>query len=91
MTATAEHEIRRALQDLADALTRAIEQQPPPTRRAERLYSLKQTSEITGLGRTTLLGEIGAARLRSIKVGRRRLVSASAIRDFIEAAEGGSP
>jgi excisionase family DNA binding protein len=91
MTPTAEHEIRRALQDLADALTRAIEQQPPLPRQAERLYSIEETSELTGLGRTVLYREMGAGgRLRSIKVGRRRLVAATAITDFIEAAGEGA-
>jgi hypothetical protein len=36
-----------------------------------------------GLERSALYGEVGAGRLRTIKVGRRRLVPAAAIAAFI--------
>jgi excisionase family DNA binding protein len=39
-----------------------------------------------GLGRSALYGQLEAGRLRSLRVGRRRLVPAGAVRDFIEGA-----
>lgn len=49
----------------------------------DRLLSVDEAATMLGIGRSALYGEIAAGRLHSIKVGRRRLVPAAAIRDFI--------
>lgn len=46
----------------------------------ERLLSIEDACEaLGGISRSTLYGEIAAGRLRTISVGRRRLVPQSAI------------
>ncbi|MBV6857934.1 helix-turn-helix domain-containing protein [Xanthomonas campestris pv. zingibericola] len=50
-------------------------------------YTLDQASEVTGLGRTAFYRQIAANQIRTFKVGRRRMVSAQALRDFIEKKE----
>lgn len=42
------------------------------------------------IGRTTAFDLIGTRRLRSVKVGRRRLVSESALVEFIEELDRGA-
>lgn len=42
------------------------------------------------IGRTTAFELIGTRRLRSVKVGRRRLVSESALVEFIEELDRGA-
>jgi len=51
----------------------------PSQREPDRLMSIEQAARALGIGRTALYSEIGAGRIRSIKVGRRRLVPSSAI------------
>jgi len=60
----------------------------------ERLLSIDEAADALGIGRTALYHELTAGRLRSFKVGRRRLVPTSATTAFIEAlarGEGGGP
>ena len=52
----------------------------------DRLHDLATAADLLGIGRTALYGELQAGRIRSLKVGRRRLVPASAIAARIEAA-----
>jgi excisionase family DNA binding protein len=49
-------------------------------------YSLADAAVLMSVGKRSLYREIHDGRLRVIKLGRRTLVSADAIRDFIEAA-----
>lgn len=54
---------------------------------AETLARLNTIEDVMGrlcIGRTTAFELIGTRRLRSVKVGRRRLVSESALVEFIE-------
>ena len=44
---------------------------------------IAKAMEATGLGRNSIYEEINAGRLRSFRVGRRRLVSEKAILDWI--------
>ncbi|MDR3660854.1 MAG: helix-turn-helix domain-containing protein [Mycobacterium sp.] len=48
-----------------------------------RLNSIKDVMTKTNLSRSTIYGEMGSGRLRSVKVGRRRLVPESALIDYI--------
>jgi excisionase family DNA binding protein len=50
------------------------------------LLAIDEASTMLGLGRSRLYAEISSGRLRSVVVGRRRLVPASAIAEFIAAA-----
>jgi excisionase family DNA binding protein len=52
-----------------------------------RLLSVDEAAEALGVGRTAVYSEISAGRLRTIKVGRRRLVPSSSVDAF--AAAGG--
>lgn len=49
-----------------------------------RLNSIEDVMERLSIGRSTAFDLIGTRRLRSIKVGRRRLVSETALIEFIE-------
>lgn len=53
-----------------------------PGAEPERLLSMDQAARALSIGRTALYAEIGAGRLRSVKVGRRRLIPSSAITEF---------
>ena len=48
-------------------------------------YSVPEAVQITGVGRSRLYQEIAAGRLRSVKVGRRTLIPANAIDEWLAA------
>jgi excisionase family DNA binding protein len=52
----------------------------------DRLLSVDEAAALLGIGRSRLYDEIAAARVRSVKVGRRRLVPSGAIADYIAGA-----
>jgi len=56
-------------------------------REPDRLLSIEQAARALGIGRTALYSEIGAGRIRSVKVGRRRLVPSSVIREVASRPE----
>jgi excisionase family DNA binding protein len=69
-----------ALAELVAALRDEIASEHRPSEREpDRLLSIEQAARALGVGRTALYSEIGAGRIRSVKVGRRRLVPSSAI------------
>ena len=43
--------------------------------------------ERLGVGRNTVFNLMGSGQLRSVKLGRRRMISEQAIRDFIAAID----
>lgn len=49
-----------------------------------RLNTVEEVMERLRIGRSTTFDLIGTQRLRSVKVGRRRLVSEAALVEFIE-------
>ena len=51
---------------------------------AARLHTVEEVMERLCIGRSTAFGLIGSGQLRSVKVGRRRLVSEAALVEFIE-------
>ncbi|HJP89283.1 MAG TPA: helix-turn-helix domain-containing protein [Candidatus Limnocylindrales bacterium] len=75
------------LEDAIRAIVRdelaAIARPPEP----DRLLDIQDAAAVLGIGRTAAYGEIQAGRLRSLKVGRRRLVSSTALAAYIEAAQ----
>jgi excisionase family DNA binding protein len=78
--------LEAALAELVTALREEVASGAAPTP-PERLLSVGEAAATLGISRTTAYGEIGAGRLRTIAVGRRRLVSSSAVADFIRGAE----
>ena len=75
-----------ALAELVEALRAELEPASPASGQGapERLLSVPEAAEALGIGRTALYAEIQAGRCRSVKVGRRRLVPASALRAYSE-------
>lgn len=52
-----------------------------------RLHSVEAVMERLGIGRSKTYEVLGSGQLRSVKVGRRRLVPESAIVEFIQNLE----
>lgn len=76
-----------AVSELVEALREAARMEAATSPRApDRLYSIDEAAAALNLGRSLLYSEIAAGRLRSIKVGRRRLIPAAAIATYIERA-----
>ena len=83
MTADYEVEIRAATDALAAAILAAVRAEAVSNDAVpERLLSIDEAAALAGVGRTTIYTAIGAGRLRSVKVGRRRLVPASAVSEL---------
>lgn len=54
----------------------------------ERLaVSPAEAARLAGIGRTTLYQALGSGELRSLKIGKRRLIMVDALRDWLAAAE----
>jgi excisionase family DNA binding protein len=75
---TALAELAAAIEELVEAATR-LDERPPG------LLSVDEAARRLGIGRTKIYDVIGAGPLRSVKVGRRRLIPEGAIADFIAA------
>jgi excisionase family DNA binding protein len=72
-----------AVRELVAALRDEIaDEAKPAAPMPERLLSIDEAALTIGVGRTALYAEIGAGRLRTCKVGRRRLVPAGAIAEL---------
>ena len=75
-----------AVTALADAISARRRPRSQPRRRTrERLMSVDEAAEALGMARSTLYRDLGAGRLASVKIGRRRLVPSSAIAQRIGA------
>ena len=72
--------LRDAVMELVEALRDEIAVEASPSEREpDRLLSIAEAARALGIGRSALYSEISARRIRSVKVGRRRLVPSSAI------------
>lgn len=71
----------RALAELVEALRAEVAAESRPAD-VERLLSVTEAAAALSIGRTRLYAELEAGRLRSIHVGRRRLVPSSAIAEY---------
>lgn len=69
-----------AHQRVADALIAAVE--PEPQDGLERLLSIPEAANALGISRSALYWRLRDGSIRSFKVGRRRLIPASAIAEF---------
>ena len=56
----------------------------------QTVYTIPQLQEISKTGRTKLYEEINAGRLKVCKVGRKTLVTADQLRDWLRRCEVGS-
>ncbi|MBA3852233.1 MAG: excisionase family DNA-binding protein [Chloroflexi bacterium] len=65
------------------ALLAAARANEPDAARPDRLLSVDEAAKLLGIGRSALYGELAAGRLRSVKVGRRRLVPSGAIAEYV--------
>jgi excisionase family DNA binding protein len=81
MPADRSEAIRSAVDALVAALVAAAT--PEPADAPERLHDVGSAAALLGIGRSALYVEMQAGRLRSLSIGRRRLIPASAIRDYI--------
>ncbi len=54
---------------------------------SKHAHTLEQAAEALGVSRRTVYVEIGAGRLQSFTIGRRRLISDEALRRYVEARE----
>lgn len=57
------------------------------TQQLRQLLSIKEAVEQTGLSHVTLYNEINAGRLKSLKIGRRRMIRPASLREWIEQRE----
>jgi excisionase family DNA binding protein len=91
---TPDHEvaIRGAVDELVAALLAVVRAEVAPVPgTSDRLLSIDQAASALGIGRTALYDELTNGRLRSFKVGRRRLIPASAIDAYIETRAAEDP
>jgi excisionase family DNA binding protein len=77
--------LEAALAELADAIRAELhaelaERHDPP----QELLSVAQTARRLGLGRTAVYDLFGRGELRSLKVGRRRLIPADALAELTQ-------
>jgi excisionase family DNA binding protein len=77
--------MREEIRAESQAQYRAAAAGPP------RLFSLKQAAEMFDLSRTAFYGLIQAGEIRSFKVGGRRLVAESDLREYIDRRRGEPP
>jgi excisionase family DNA binding protein len=84
MTPASEARIRAAVAELADSIIAGLDSDPAP--KGDRLLSIADAATALGIGRSRLYDEIAAGRIRSIHVGRRRLVPAAAVAEYIDRA-----
>lgn len=77
-----------ALAELAEAIREEVRAEVASPAAPDRLLSVDETAAALGIGRTAVYGEISAGRLRSQHIGRRRLIPAGAISEYIASAEG---
>ena len=78
-----------ALVELVDALREEVRAEAEAGLRApDRLLSVDEASAMLGIQRSKLYGLMGSdsGALRSVKVGRRRLVPAAAVAEFVAQA-----
>lgn len=76
--------LESALAELVAALLEAARtEQSPVDHGPDRLLSIEEAAAILGVKRTSVYRVIGAGELRSVKVGRRRLVPSSAVDEFV--------
>lgn len=57
--------------------------EPAPTLAPPLLYSILEASHLLGVSRTTLFSLLKAGTIRSVRLGKRRLIPASALEELV--------
>ncbi|AMO06922.1 helix-turn-helix domain-containing protein [Mycolicibacterium neoaurum] len=65
------------------------EPQPDDDDRLSQLWPVEAVMARLSVGKSTVFALITSGELRSVKVGRRRLISEAAIREFIQKVDNG--
>ena len=73
-----------ALVELAAAILDEVRADLTDRERPPELLSIAQASQRLGIGRTAVYDAIGRGELRSLKVGRRRLIPADALAELAQ-------
>jgi excisionase family DNA binding protein len=60
---------------------------PSPSKAEPLAVSPGEASRLAGLGRTTIYNALGSGALKSIKIGKRRLITIEALRAWLLAHE----
>jgi hypothetical protein len=55
------------------------------------LHSITDTAEILAIGRSSVYGLIGAERIKTVKIGRRTLVTDQSIKELVDALSAQNP
>ena len=87
MTQAQERAIRDALTALGDALVAALAE-PAEDDGMERLLDVKTTARLMSIGRSALYEAMARGQVRSVKVGKRRLVPSGEIARLAAGAHG---
>ena len=74
--------LEAALAELAAAIREEVVA-APASPAPDRLLGVTEAADALGIGRSATYAELQAGRLRSVKVGRRRLIPAAALASFI--------
>ncbi len=83
MTDPSAERVRAAVEELVAALLAVARADLAQTAAPDRLLDVTAAARQLGIGRSALYGELAAGRLRSMKVGRRRLVPSGAIAEYV--------
>ena len=83
--------LEAAFAELAAAIRQELRAATVPADRPAPLMSVEEAADLIGCGRTRLYEEISRGRLQTLKIGRRRLVPATALRDYVERARDEEP
>lgn len=76
--------LQAAVAELVDALREELRAETEAGPRApDRLLSVDEAAEALGIGRSSVYAEMAAGRLRSLTVGRRRLIPSSAVAERV--------
>lgn len=65
-------------------LVRALVAEELDRRLPPRFFSVDEAARELGVGRTSIYALLGSGRLRSVRVGRRRLIPGDALREIVE-------
>ncbi|CAN5774964.1 hypothetical protein BH24CHL6_BH24CHL6_08700 [soil metagenome] len=82
MTPATAERIREAAARFADELVSALAE-PAPADTVQRLYTVSEAAEALRVARSTLYGLVSAGRLKSHRVGGRRLIASSDLTEFL--------